>query len=291
MMRQPLAGLNIAVTRPREQAMQLAQRIAQAGGRATVFPLLEIGPAVDLQPLRALIARLHEFDIAIFVSPNAVNYGMEAIVSAGKLGLLVQPKSLFTDRTQASEVDALLDHHGQPHATLRVATIGQGGFRALRGYGIEDVIAPQGDSDSEALLRLLELQPIEGLRVIIFRGNGGREFLGEALRARGASVEYATCYQRSRSQQNVATLLATNLDVVVVTSSEALGHLVDMLDEASKKRFFAVTLFVPYARIAETAYKLGWDRVVLTKEGDDGLMSDLLAWTKKNILNNSGIKS
>jgi uroporphyrinogen-III synthase len=89
MIRPSLAGLNIAVTRPREQAMQLAQRIAQAGGRVTVFPLLEIGPAVDLQPLRTLIARLHEFDIAIFVSPNAVNYGMEAIVSAGKLGLLV----------------------------------------------------------------------------------------------------------------------------------------------------------------------------------------------------------
>jgi uroporphyrinogen-III synthase len=86
-------------------------------------------------------------------------------------------------------------------------------------------------------------------------------------------------------------LLATNPDVVVVTSSEALGHLGDMLDEASKKRFFAATLFVPHARIAETAYKLGWDRVVLTKEGDDGLMSDLLAWTTKNISNNSGIKS
>ena len=50
----PLAGLNIVVTRPREQAAQLAQRIEQAGGKAILFPLLEISPVAD-----ALIARLH----------------------------------------------------------------------------------------------------------------------------------------------------------------------------------------------------------------------------------------
>ncbi len=67
------------VTRPREQAAQLAHRIEQAGGKVVLFPLLEISPAADPQALRALVARLHEFNLAIFISPNAVRYGMKAV--------------------------------------------------------------------------------------------------------------------------------------------------------------------------------------------------------------------
>src|SRR3989338_10033425 len=40
--KRPLAGLNIVVTRPREQAAKLAQRIGQAGGTPLLFPLLDI---------------------------------------------------------------------------------------------------------------------------------------------------------------------------------------------------------------------------------------------------------
>ena len=126
----PLAGLNIVVTRPREQAAQLAQRIAQAGGNAILFPLLEISPAADPQSLRALIARLHEFDLAIFISPNAVRYGMEAIHAAGStLSPSPSPKG---------------------GGELRIATVGQGSARALRELGVKEIIAPQDRSDSEA---------------------------------------------------------------------------------------------------------------------------------------------
>jgi len=62
------------VTRPRAQAAQLAQRIEQAGGRVISFPLLEISPAADPQRLHELAARLHEFKLVIFISPNAVRY-------------------------------------------------------------------------------------------------------------------------------------------------------------------------------------------------------------------------
>ena len=80
-MQQPLAGLNVVVTRPREQARDLAHRITQAGGRATLFPLLEISPALDLQPLHALVAHLHEFNLAVFKFRDVLETDKNAAVA------------------------------------------------------------------------------------------------------------------------------------------------------------------------------------------------------------------
>jgi uroporphyrinogen-III synthase len=246
-----LTGLNIVVTRPREQAAQLAQRIEQAGGKVVLFPLLEISPTDDPQLLRALVARLHEFDLAIFISPNAVRYGIEAIRAAGTLP-----------------------------AQLKIATIGQGSALALRDMGVQELIAPQERFDSEALLALPALQNVTGWRVVIFRGNGGRELLGDTLKARGATLEYAECYQRTKPQQDEAALLAAAPHAITVTSSEALRYLWDMFDEQDRVRLAAVPLFVPHARIADAAHRLGWHNVIATAEGDDGLLSSLVAWAE-----------
>lgn len=245
----PLAGLRIAITRPRAQADLLAQRIAQLGGHPILFPLLEI-EAADLTPaLLQQLSRLDGFDLAIFISPNAVHYGLAAIHRAGGLP-------------------------GQ----LRIATVGQGSARALRDAGIVRVIAPSERFDSEALLALPELQQVQGWRVMILRGDGGRELLGDTLKARGAQVEYAACYRRSKPDANAASLLQAAPDIVTVSSSEALRHLWDMLDEADKMHIAALPLFVPHARIAEAARQLGWRQVFETAGGDDGLLSGLIAW-------------
>ena len=248
----PLAGLNIVVTRPRGQAVQLAQRIAQAGGTAILFPLLEISQPADPQPLRELVARLHEFNLAIFISPNAVHYGMEVIRAAGTLP-----------------------------TELKIATVGQGSAKALRDLGVQEIIAPQDRFDSEALLALPELQNVKGWRVVIFRGDGGRELLGNTLKTRGATVEYAACYQRAKPPQDADALLVAHPHVITVTSSEALGYLWDMLDEPGRARLSSVPLLVPHARIAEAAQRLGWRNVIPTAGGDDGLLSGLVAWAGK----------
>ncbi len=253
----PLAGLNIVVTRPREQAVQLAQRIEQAGGSVILFPLLEISPIADFQPLRAILKRLGEFNLAIFISPNAVRYGMEAVHAAGGL-----PPS------------------------LKIATVGQGSAKALGSLGIGNVIAPQDRFDSEALLALPDLQDVKGWRIVIFRGDGGRELLGDTLKARGATVEYAACYQRTKPQQDANSLLAARPHVITVTSSEALGYLWDMLDDAARQQMASLPLFVPHARIAEAAQRLGWREVEATSGGDDGLLAGLIAWAGDKPENN-----
>lgn len=299
MQQQPLAGLNIVVTRPRGQAKNLAQRIMQAGGQTTLFPLLEISPVLDPQSLYALIARLHEFNLAIFVSPNAVRYGMEAIITASNAVSSSQLSSPgFFPLADGSDISNKAEGHANVStkqynalpATLKIATVGQGSVRALRDYGVTHVIAPQDRFDSEALLALPELKQTAGWRVVIFRGNGGRKLLGDTLNARGAEVEYATCYQRAKPHQDTSMLIAANPDAITVTSSEALGYLWDMLDSTAKKQLAAVPLFVPHARIAETAHNLGWSEVVLTGEGDDGLISSLIAWANKNASNKIGKK-
>ena len=303
-MAKTLAGLKIAITRPRDQAAPLARRIEQAGGIPLLFPLLDIAPAQDQQALREQISRLAQFDLAIFISPNAVQYGMAAIRAAGEL-----PQN------------------------LKIATVGQGSAKALRELGIAEVIAPAERFDSEGLLALPELQHVAGWRVLILRGDGGRELLGDTLRARGATVEYAACYRRSKPQQDIAALIdavpdaltvtssealdhlwqmlgdtlgargaageyaacyrrskpqldAAALlndapDALTVTSSEALEHLWQMLDEARRDSVCGLPLFVPHQRIAELAQRQGWRQVLLTGAGDDGLLSALIAWARQ----------
>ena len=252
----PLAGLNIAVTRPRLQAEQLAQGIEQAGGKAIRFPLLEIEPLKDLQPLHAFIARLPEFELIIFISPNAVRYGMQAVQAAGVL-----PPGVLPPR-------------------LKVASVGQGSARALREFGVSSIIAPQNKFDSEALLMLPELQQVNGWRVAIFRGDAGRELLGDTLTVRGAHVEYVACYQRSRPQHDGSALLTQAPHALIVSSSEALAYLWDMLDAAGKTHVSALPLFVAHPRIAQAAQKMGFSQVVTTTAGDDGVLTGLIAWAK-----------
>ena len=248
----PLSGLKIVITRPRDQAVQLAQRIEQAGGVPLLFPLLDIAAIQDTQNLHEQISRLAQFDLAIFISPNAVNYGIAAIREAG-----ATPNS------------------------LKIATVGQGSAKALRALGIADIIAPTERFDSEGLLALPELQKMAGTRVMIFRGDGGRELLGDTLKARGAMVEYAACYQRSKPQQDAGMLLAAKPDAITVTSSEALGYLWQMLDSHAKSALRDTPMFLPHARIAELAREQGWHQVQLTASGDDGLLSALITWANQ----------
>jgi uroporphyrinogen-III synthase len=234
----------------------MAALIRAAGGEPVLFPALEIFDAEDLQPVLALIDRLDTFDLAIFISANAVNKALA----------LVQARRAWP-------------------AGLRVATVGRGSERELQRGGFAAVIAPRERFDSEALLDQPELKDVRGKHVLIFRGDRGRELLGDTLSARGAVVEYAECYRRGRPQADIAPLLALaerhKLDAFSVTSSEGLANLYDMLGEASQQWFKQTPLFAPHERIAAAARSLGVQTVVLTGPGDEGLVAGLAAFFAK----------
>lgn len=249
----PLAGLGIGVTRPAHQAEELAALIRAAGGVPVACPVLEIQDVEDLGPLRALIDRLETFDLAVFISPNAVAKAMN----------LIQARRALP-------------------AGLRFAAVGKASARELAKFGVTEVIAPQQRFDSEALLALPALQDVAGKRVVIFRGDGGREVLGDTLVARGARIEYAECYRRTRPRGGAESLMRAwardELAAITVTSSEGLHNLFDMVGTLGRQWLKKTPLFVPHERIAATARTLGLQQVIVTEPGDEGLVRGLVEW-------------
>ena len=235
----PLRGRAILVTRPREQAGRLARLIEEAGGRAHLFPAIEIADV----PAPAALGRLDEFDLAIFVSPTAVARTMPRVSA--------WPRS------------------------LRVATVGSGTRREVEKHGIRGVIAPSEGADSEALLSLPEMQNVAGKRVVILRGDGGRALLGDTLAARGASVEYATCYRRLAPQAPARALQRGELAAITVSSGQGLDNLFEVLDPELLR---STPLFVPHPRIADQARGLAARTVVLAGHTDEEMHEALMAY-------------
>lgn len=246
----PLTGKNILVTRPAHQAQHLADEIRASGGHPILFPVLEITNVKDPQPLIELIDRLEAYDLAVFVSPNAVNKALPLINARRKL----PPK-------------------------LKIAAVGKGSAEVLQHFGVNDIISPSSRFDSEALLDLAELKNVKDKRVIIFRGNDGRQLLGDTLIKRGAIVEYIACYHRGRPDNDASTLLSiwtnNHLDAVTITSSEGLHNLFDMIGESGQQLLIKTPLFTAHQRIAETAKNLGLSLVVTTDAGDEGILRGL----------------
>ncbi len=251
----PLAGRTIVVTRPRAQAAPLADAIAAVGGTPLISPLLEILPVADPQALEASVTRLPGAALAIFISPNAVTHALPVILA-----------------------------HGPWPAGALPAAVGQGTLKALAAHGVTGCVAPRERFDSEALLALPEMagERVNGKRLVIFRGDGGRELLAETLRARGAEVECVTCYRRAGPPGGVDALLegwrAGRLDALTVSSSEGLRYLVELLDDEGRSHLARTPLFVPHARIAENARASGLHKIILTDAADAGILAGLLAY-------------
>lgn len=258
-----LGGRHVVVTRPAGQAAHLATALAERGAIPVLFPVLAISDLDDVTPVLDAAIRLDTFDLAVFVSPNAIEKA---------LGLIL-PRRAWP-------------------ATLRVAALGKSSERELARHGIRDVISPQMRFDSEALLELPELIDVRGRRVIIFRGDGGRELLGETLQARGAVVEYVCCYRRAAPDLDAAPLLKLweegRLDAVTLTSSEGLRNFFNMVGRLGQAWLKKTPAFVPHVRIAEQARALGLSNVIPTAPGDDGLLAGLMQYfasdgnTRKN---------
>jgi uroporphyrinogen-III synthase len=106
--------------------------------------------------------------------------------------------------------------------------------------------------------------------------------LGDTLASRGAQVEYVTCYQRRKPGLDADAWRAAQPEAITVTSSEALAHLWQGLGEAAATLARTATLFVAHPRIAEIAQSQGWQHVVITTAGDDGMCEGLVAWAAQH---------
>ena len=243
MQNKPLTGIGIAITRPIDQAKKLSALITEAGGTPILFPLIEITPLNDYSQFEADISDINDYDWAIFISSNAVQNGMPRLV---KVGI---------------------------PASLKFAAIGPVTASELQSFGVKGVLIPKDRFDSESLLALPEMTNVFSKKILIVRGVGGRDVLAETLKARGAQVTFAECYQRINPQTNCDLLAQLwtdkKLHGIVVTSSEAMRHLLDLAGDTDWLR--NITLFVNHARIAELPLQMGFKVTVVDELGDEAM--------------------
>jgi uroporphyrinogen-III synthase len=256
--RAPLDGVGVIVTRPARQAGAFAQKLGVLGARPIVFPAIVILPPDDRTALDAAHLALARYAAAIFVSANAAEYGV--------------PQTPWP-------------------ATVPAFATGPGTAAALTDLGVPGVAFPEDRHDSEGLLALPALRDVAGKRIVMFRGDGGRDLLGDTLRARGAVVDYVACYRRAAPTAGVDglrdVLRGHRAHALTLTSSEGVENLVAVLDPASRALAAALPSFATHPRIAATARAQGF-AAIETASGDAGLIGALLQWFAEHPLSATG---
>jgi uroporphyrinogen-III synthase len=254
----------VVITRPRQQAEPLARAVAALGRTPVLLPLLEISPLPEAgeSELRRVLDGLAAYALVAFVSPNAI--------------------------------DAAFAHIGRWPEGVDIAVVGDSSRAALAKHGVIEarvrIHCPKdpAHSDSEHLLQALDLAQLAGRRVLVVRGEGGRELLPDALRGAGAAVETVASYRRSvpalspELALQLPALLARPNDWII-TSSEALRGLVSLVERLEagasqpqlQHQLRQQRLIVPHARIHETARALGFGHLVLSGSGDERLLAAL----------------
>jgi uroporphyrinogen-III synthase len=219
----PLQGVGVLVTRPRTQATELVNAIEKQGGIAYCFPVMEISPFDD-NVVHKQAAEMCKPDVVIFVSRNAVEYGIE-----------------YTDGG-------------------KIAVIGPATAKAVKAAGRVVDIQPASGYDSEHLLAETALQDVAGKCVRIIRGTSGRELLAEELTRRGAIIEYLSVYERRLPDVGPETLADLEsrwrqgeINAVTVMSVQSLINLAKILPAWCAAQLATTLLVTPAGRVLKEA--------------------------------------
>lgn len=252
-----LSPYHLLVVRPEWQAQQWAGQLQALGAQVSQQPMMQIAPLTDDASQRAIINRIlgfAEYQKAIFISQNAVVYGME-----------------------------WLDQYWpQLPVEMSYFAIGQATAERLAGSMQTGMLyeSPLQAMNSEALLMHPELESVSGEKIIIFRGKGGRTHLADALQARGAQVDYCEVYQR-QTPQGISSLEAsfrstTRCAVMAVHSVETLGNVCAFIASDDLQWLKQQTLLVPGQRVAEAASAAGFQFLCIADNATHESMIDAL---------------
>lgn len=223
------------VVRPAAQANQLVQMLRQLGHAPLCCPLLETRPGCDLPHLGDM---LREADLVIAVSMHAVHFAHYFLLQTGQTW---------------------------PH--IDYFAVGQASADAFAEAGIQ-ALCP-ADPRSEGLLALPTLQGVSGRRVLILRGNDGRDLIARTLASRGALVHYCATYERHYPDLDGDALTrhwqAAGLDSLLITSGELLQRLLALVPGPQHPWLYDRLLVVPSPRVAEMAEGAGFTRIVIAQ--------------------------
>ncbi|SDK57826.1 uroporphyrinogen-III synthase [Microbulbifer yueqingensis] len=247
-MESSLSGVRVLTTRPAHQSRDWCELLAAEGATVDTIPLLAIEPiesGPEYQRTKNQVMDFDQVDHAIFVSRNAVRLAF----------------------------DWLDAYWPQLPVGPRYYAIGAGTARDLESHGPECTSAG-GAMDSEALLALPSLQQVDGERVLIFRGAGGRTLIGDTLRERNARVEYCELYRRTLPADATRRLreYRATPDIITVHSGETLDNLASCLQKSGRGDLFRALLVCPSARVGERARDLGFSRIAVARNAGDAAM-------------------
>lgn len=229
-----MTAWRLLLTRPAEECVALAAALSEVGVHSASLPLLAIEPLEETSEQRATMRELDRYCAVVVVSKPAARLGLK-----------------------------LLERHGQQPPSGQVwFSVGAATGAILADFGL-DACWPSAGDDSEALLalpRLAEALDVAEPRVLILRGEGGRELLTETLRQRGAQVDRLELYRRYLPDYPPGALFDTlrseRLNAVVVSSGQGLLSLHELAG-ADWPALRELPLFVPSPRVAEMAATLG----------------------------------
>jgi len=256
----PLKDKWIVVTRPKDQAKNLKHKLESAGANVILFPLQEITPPDNLALIKKQLLRLDDYDLAIFISANAVKYTFEYI-----------------------NIDEL--------SSLKIAAIGKKTRHSLDNHGITVNYYPDGISNSEALLSMPDmLEFTKGKKVVILRGNGGRELIRDTLLERAKTVDYIEVYKREFPHTDLTLLNEyhhrNELDIILISSGQSLTNLFHF--SANNTWLKKVSLLLGSHRIKQQASELteNLGELLSTQDpSDDAVFERLLEWGKRETSN------
>jgi uroporphyrinogen III methyltransferase/synthase len=206
----PLFGKRILVTRPREQAAELADLLEALGAQAIEAPMIRIVPPDSYAPLDEACAHLDRFDWIVFSSANAVD--------------------AFMGRLMASPLDV------RALGGVKLCAVGPATSARLALHRLKVDLMPS-DYRADALAKAISAEgSVRGLRIFLPRADIGREVLADELRKQGAEVTEAVAYrtivtdpEREGEPDVYRMLLERRIEVVTFTSASAVRNFVKIM--------------------------------------------------------------
>lgn len=245
-----LAGAGVLITRPAGQCEHLAGLVREHGGTAVVFPAMDIEPTAAANRWPTRLPPPADFDLFIFISRNAVRFGAR---------------------------------HLPADSASRVAAVGPSTARSLTEQGIAIGVVPELGFTSEALLAHPRLTRVAGQRILIVRGQGGRELLASVLRERGATVHYLEVYRRSLAGQDAAAterardaLAGRTIRFVTATSVQTLENLRRLLGAGADALLQGAQLVTASDRVVKMASQHGIPAAQAAGPSDEDLLALML---------------
>ncbi len=254
----PLWGRKILVTRAREQASQLAQRLRGLGAQAVEFPAISVEAPSDWKELDEAIFALKEYDWLILTSPNGVRFFLDRLFHLGK------------------DCRAL--------GGLLVAAIGAGTAKALESRGLKADLVPK-EFRAEALAEALVDEARAKKRFLLARAEQARDVLPQTLTQLGGLVRVVSVYRTVVAQGKESgfkqLLGEKRLDAVTFTSSSTVKNLASLADGQLREVLAGVTVACIGPITADTARDLGLEpHIVASRYDIEGLVEALVAHFK-----------